>query len=403
MRKISMLLAGMMPFFAIAGGFQLDMQGQQSLSMGGAFTAFGKGSSTVFYNPGAMSFAEKSTATIGGTFIKTKTNYLSPYNGNVEADNPALVPFHAYLNYVLTEKISFGLGINTPFGSDYKWADNWEGRYVTQEMKFKTTFIQPTFSYRINDYFGAGIGFVYGTGSMNYNKAIPIEGTAPFGEEELKIKGTGFGFNIGLYYQFNEEGTLGLSYRSAVSFDMKNGTATFSDIPPSFADSFPSAAKFNTSIKCPSVISAGFAYKFTKALTATLQIDYTTWASFDSLNFIFPDNPDLDIRTYRNSKNSVCGRVGGQYSFTEAFDVRIGAAYDLASVPQDHLSPDLPDSDKILLTSGIGYKFSKMLSGDLTLGMENYFERKGSFSDANMSGSYKSSSVIVGVGLNFEF
>jgi long-chain fatty acid transport protein len=403
MRKISLLLAGMMPLFSIAGGFQSDMQGQQSLSMGGAFTAVRKGASTVFYNPGAMSFAKKSTATLGGTYVSTNTNYLSPYNGNVEAENPALIPFHAYLNYVLTENISVGIGINNPFNSDFKWADDWEGRFVAQEMKFKATYIQPTFSYKINDYFGIGGGLVYGTGSMNYNRAIPVEGVTPYGQEELKIKGTGYGFNIGLYYQFNDEGTLGLTYRSAVNFDMKNGDAAFSNIPSTFGDSIPSTAQFNTSIECPSVISAGFAYKFTKALTVILQIDYITWSSFDSLNFVFPDQPHLDIRTGRNSKNSVCGRVGGQYSFTEDFDLRIGAAYDLASVPQDHLSPDLPESDKILLTAGAGYKFNKSFSGDITIGMENYFERKGSFSDANMSGSYKSSSVIAGIGLNYEF
>jgi long-chain fatty acid transport protein len=397
------LLAGILPFFAVAGGFQMDPQGQHALSMGGAFTAFGKGAPTVFYNPGAMSFAEKSTFTIGGTFIKTKTNYLSPYNGNVEAENPALIPFHAYLDYILTDNISLGLGINNPFHSDFKWADDWEGRYVAQEMKLNAWYIQPTFSYKINENFGVGGGMVFGLGSMNYNRAIPVEGTAPYGQEELKIKGNGFGFNLGLFYKFNDEGTIGATYRSAVKFDMKNGDATFSDIPSSFTDSYPSSAKFDTYIKCPSVISAGIAYKFTKALAVTLQFDYTTWSSFDSLNFVFPDNPGLDVRTGRNSKNSVCGRVGGQYSFTEDIDVRIGAAYDLASIPQDHLSPDLPESDKILLTAGVGYKFNKMLSGDLTLGMENYFERKGGFSNANLNGSYKSSSIIAGAGLNYEF
>jgi long-chain fatty acid transport protein len=403
MLKFNLLLVVLLPSYAVAGGFQLNTQGQHALSMGGAYSAACKGASAVFYNPGAMSFAEKSSVTFGGNFVKTKTNYLSPYNGNVEAENPSLIPIHLYADYILTDNLSVGIGVNNPFRSDFKWADNWEGRYVSQGMRINAWYIQPSVSYKINEKFGVGGGVVYGLGSLNFSRAIPVEGTAPYGQEELKINGNGLGFNLGLFYKFNDDGNIGVTYRSAIKFNLKNGDAVFSDIPSSFADQYPSSAKFNTKIEFPSVISAGIAYKFTKELTATVQMDFTTWSSFDSLNFIFPDHSGLDIRTGRNSKNSVCGRVGGQYSFTESLDVRIGAAYDLASVPQDHLSPDLPEADKILLSAGVGYKFNNMLSGDIAVGVENYFERKGQFSDANLSGSYKSNSMIIGLGLNYEF
>ncbi|MEO5571648.1 MAG: outer membrane protein transport protein [Bacteroidia bacterium] len=403
MQKIGLLLMFGLPLYVTAGGFQLNTQGQHAMSMGGAYTAIGKDASTVFYNPGAMCFAKKSTITFGGTFIKTKTSYLSAYNGNVEAENPALIPFHAYLNYVLTDKISLGLAINNPFRSDFKWADNWEGRYLVQEMKWSTYYIQPSASYRIRENFGVGGGVVYALGKLNLNRAVPVEGSAPYGGEELKINGNGLGFNLGFFYKFDEEGTVAVNYRSAVKFSMKDGEAAFSDIPASFAGVYPSSAKFETDLQMPSVISTGFSYKFTDELITTLQLDLATWSCFDSLNFVFPENPSLDIRTGRLSKNAVSGRVGGQYSFTENLDVRIGAAYELASVPEDHLSPDLPEADKVVLTTGAGYKFNKMLSGDITVGLENYFERKGSFTDANLSGSYKSTSMIIGIGLNYEF
>jgi long-chain fatty acid transport protein len=393
----------LLPFTVTAGGYQLNTLGQKSFGMGGTFTAIGSDASTVFYNPGAMIFNEKNSVTIGGTFVKIKTNYLSPYNGNVEADNPSLFPYHAYLNYILTDNLALGLSINRPFLSDFRWQDDWEGRYVTQEMKIATTYIQPSVSYKINENFGVGGGFVFGLGSLDYRKAIPVEGNAPYGEEELKITGNGFGFNLGAYFKFSEKGTAGLTYRSSVTFDMKDGDATFTDIPSSFTDVYPATLKFNTYLKCPAVISGGITTQFTDELIVSAQVDYTTWSVFDSLNFVFPGNEGADIRTGRHSKNSICGRVGGQYSFTKEFDLRIGAAYDLASVPQDHLSPDLPESDVVILTAGAGYKFNKTLSADVTIGIQNYFERKGVFTEANMNGSYKSTGTIVGIGLNYEF
>jgi long-chain fatty acid transport protein len=404
MRKNYLLLILILPYVAVAGGFQMNELGQKAFGMGGAFTALSNDASTVYYNPGAMSFGKKSMFTFGGSFVKLKTNYLSPFNGNIEADNPAVTAFHLYLVYKITDNLSAGLSINNPFGSNIKWANDWEGRYVVQQFKLKAYYFQPSVSYMLNENIGIGAGMVYGTANTDLRKAIPVEGTVSFGTSEYKINGSGIGINAGVYVNLNDEATsFGLTFHSPVKFNLKKGDVTFADIPPSLASAYPSSTTFNSEFKMPSIISIGIAYKFTKNLVTTFQIDLTHWSSFDSLNFELPDYPGLDIRTARAFKSALAARVGAQYTFEEKVDVRIGAAFDQSPVPEDHLSPELPDADKILLSAGAGYNFSDNLSGDFSLGMETYFERKGQFSDESFAGSYKSNAIVIGLGINYKF
>lgn len=401
MIRIKLLLVALLPYLAVAGGFQIINQGQKAMSMGGAFTALTNDASSVFYNPGAMPFSEKSMITLGGCFNKPKINYLSPYSGNIEAESTSLTIFHFYFNYKISEKLVAGISVNNPFGSNIKWSDDWEGRYLVQESKLKTMFIQPTLSYMLNENVGFGAGLVFAHGSYNLRKAIPVQGTSPYGEATFKESANSIGFNAGILIKFNEETNLGVNYRSATKFDFKNGEAVFTNIPLSLASQFPSTAKFNSELKLPSVISIGGSYHFTKNLITTVQLDYNIWSVFDSVNIEYPDYSNLNERTGRESNNCITARVGGQYSFTESFDIRIGAAYDQTPVPENYINPELPDADKILLAFGVGYKFNDKLSGDFTFGLENYFQRKGQFIDKNFSGSYKSNITIFGLGLNY--
>lgn len=403
MRFTLVLLTALLPAFSFAGGFQLNTEGLKGMSIGGAYTAISADASSVFYNPGAMSFNEKSSIIAGIFLSNPKTNYLSPYSGNIEAEDKSQMFFNFYVNYKIAEKLSAGIGINAPFGHEIQWADSWEGRYVTQQFKFKTIYIQPTVSYKINDYVGVGIGLEYAMGNFEMRRAIPVEGSAPFGNSAYKAKANGIGINAGLFVKVNEETRLGLSYRKAVKFDFKDGDVSFTNLPSSLSSNFPATSKFTSALKTPSIISAAIAYNFTENLIATVQLDFMAWSSFDSLNFIITDHSLLDIRTGRNANNCMAARVGAQYHFTDNLDVRIGTAYEQTPVPTEYLSPEFPDANKIILTLGAGFKINEKLGIDLAVGAENYFERKGKFIDANFNGSFKSNNLTFGLALNYNF
>ena len=84
---------------AKAGGFQINSQGQKALGMGGAFTAYNKDASAVFYNPGALALLDSGRyISLGATYVMPRTTFLSESTGqtfNMEPQNMLPAYFYA--------------------------------------------------------------------------------------------------------------------------------------------------------------------------------------------------------------------------------------------------------------------------------------------------------------------
>ncbi len=396
---ILFLLAGQ----AYGGGFQINMLSMKATSMGGAFTGFGLDASTTFYNPGAMTFMEYSQLSLGASFIMTSTSYLSPYTGNSDMKDGFRTPLHFYGNVKLNEKLAAGISVNTPFNLNTKWEDNWTGRYISRESQIKALYVQPSISYQISEKFGIGGGPVIAFGKTYLTKALPYNSV--LGETGLELDGnsTGFGVNIGLFYKPNEDFSLGLDYRSSVKMNVKNGDVTFSNVPASLVSDFPESAEFETEYTLPSVISAGAAYKLTRELTICLDVNFTTWKSFDTLTFKFENNSDLDFGSGKFYENAFAFRAGAQYVLSEKVDVRGGVAFDSSPVTDEHFSPENPDNDRFMFSLGGSLKFGEHASIDLAYMLQNIKERQATNEQHNFEGNYKSLINIFGITLNYQF
>ena len=402
MKKIfSFLLAGS-SLAAQAGGFQINTQGPVSTGMAGAFTGVANDASAVFYNPGALAFNGKTSFLVGGSLIAPTSSYLSPFNGNVNQEKQYFTPFYAYGTFKINEKFSAGLGINTPFGLGTKWADNWEGKFITQEIKLTAISVQPTLSYKINDMLSVGAGFVFTNGSVDVRKAVPVSSSsASYGGVELKGSGMGYGYNLGVMGKFGDKLSVGVNYRSSVQLDLKDGDATFTNIPSSLSTKFPSPSKFNSKLVLPYTFTLGAGYKCTEKLLLTAEIGFTGWSSYDSLAFDFPSTPTLNTHSPRRYKDVFVYRLGAQYTISPKITVRGGVAYDRSPVRDGYLSPELPDANKILGSVGLTYNPIEKLGISAYYTYENLMERNGTNTESNFSGTYKTIVNIVGVGIHY--
>ncbi|MBK8846273.1 MAG: outer membrane protein transport protein [Bacteroidetes bacterium] len=391
-------LMAMIPISASAGGFQINTQGVKSLAMGSTFVGVGNDASTVFFNPGGMSLLSKSMFTAGTTFIMPKASYLSPYSGNIDMEKQTFTPIQLYGVYKLNN-LSVGLSVNNPYGLGSKWADDWEGRYVSQEVALATFYIQPSVGYQFNDKIGIGAGFVFATGHATVRRAAqPIN-------DDINVKleggGNGVGYNIGVFVKPNDKISVGLCYRSGVNVKLKDGDATLTGIPTSLSSTLPASTTFTSELDLPSVISFGVSYKIKSNIMVTAGYDFTGWNSYDSLNFLFPDHPELDSRNERNYKSTGAIRIGAQYTLKEKIDIRAGFSTDKSPVQDGFVSPELPDADKSAISLGAGYRINDKLSVDLAYVYESLKERQGTYKDANFSGSYKTIINAFAIGINY--
>ncbi len=393
------------PLLSLAGGFQINTQGQKSTSMGGSVSSVALDGSVVFYNPGALAFINHSYFNAGVSLIVPETSFLGHTGVKETMPGQIYTPFSLYAAYTWKTKVNIGLAINTPFGLGTKWDSNWSGRYITQSAKLNAINIQPTLSYKFNDHLSIGAGPMIVLSNADLTKALPYSSNAGDAIVELKGSGTSLGANAGINF-VNGNFVVGIAYRTSTKIDISSGEASFTNVPSSLMQNgtIPSSATFKTSVTLPSVFSIGIGYSVTPKVLVTLDMNYTGWKAYDSLNFIFSDDAQFDSRQGKNYKNALALRAGIQYKQTERTTLRAGLAFDETPVQDGYVSPELPDANRLICAAGISYKLKGNFSADFSLMYENVKERKEVNNiQSNFKGTYKTNLVVGGLGLQYEF
>lgn len=400
---IAMLFCGNVSF---AGGYQLNMQGIRQLAMGGSGTALAWSADVMFYNPAALSHLNVWQASVSALGIIPTVQYVQG-NYAARSQQQIFTPFNVYVGGPLrftNNRLSFGVGIYTPFGSGLKWDDNWSGRYVTQEIALQTIFAQPTFSYKFSDNFSIGAGYVFAYGDVKLRRAIPItDANGNDGTALLKAKAFGHGFNAGIHSKLSRRLQVGLDYRWGINMNAKDGSAAF-NVAPALADSFPNTS-FTTKLPLPQVATLGIGYRISQALTLQADVNFTGWYTYDSLRFDFAENTEQleDIRSPRNYKNSFSYRLGANYAFNQQFALMAGGAWDSSPVQDGFVTPDLPDADRLVLTCGFSFRPYEKITICGAVEYVTTKPRQASFDYENFSGTYQTKAITPGIGITYDF
>lgn len=395
---------------AFGGGFQVNLLGAKQNGMAYTGTGLTLDASSAFFNPGGLAFLKNQhTVNAGVNFVFANIAYHEPQPGFYTARNVKeglSTPLFLYANFRLKEdsKWNLGFSVNNPFGSSLKWEDDWAGQFIIREISLSTFSFQPTVGYKINDNLSVGAGLGIFTGSLLLRKGVPVSDKKNFsGEAELSGSAVGFGANIGLMYRPKSQHYVGLSYRSPVKVKLKNGEAKF-EVPSSIQDSFP-ATGFSTEITLPQVISLGIGYQANDKWLVAIDVNYTGWHSYDTLKLDFEFNSESleDAEMSKEFKSSFAFRIGTQFQPVEKLSLRAGAFYDMSPVPDDFISPDSPDADRLGLTGGLSYQPSKKFSIDAAVMYVTAAERSGGSEANGFYGSYKVNAVIPTIGLEILF
>lgn len=389
-----------------AQGFQVNFQGQKQQGMGFAGTALFQDAASIFYNAGSIAFSNENSANVSVTPIFANVLYVdSATGGAYRTENPVGTPFCAYglFQHKKLEKFKFGLGIYTPFGSTVKWEDNWIGRFAITRLKLQAIYIQPTISYRLSKKIGIGGGFIYSKGSVNLQKDIPVQDSlGNYSHVELNGKAAGFGFNLGVNFQVNDQFSMGLSYRSKIKMSVKKGEADFS-VPSSLASNFPNG-NFSGTLPLPDVATIGFAYKVSKKWTLAIDINHVGWKSYDTLAFDYALNTSslLDTKSPREYKNIFAFRGGGEFGASKNLDLRFGGGFGFTPVQDGYLTPETPDANRIYGTLGISYRFTNRFSMDASL-YYTHLKRAGRNIETNLNGTFTTKALAPGFSLIYNW
>lgn len=381
------------PGSALGAGYAIYEQsvGLLGTAYAGAAAA-AEDASTVFFNPAGMTRLPGSQAVAGvhlifpsGRFADRGSTHLTgaPLSGGEGGDpgSPLVIP-NLYFSRQLSGRLHLGLGLFSPFGLSTKYDPDWVGRYHAVSSELVSLNINPSLAWAVSDQLslGAGINAQYLkselSSAIDFGSIFAVLGAPGMAPQQndglVTFKGDSWswGYNLGALYRFSADTRVGVAYRSAISHTLR-GEAEFSGVP-----SFNPTGRFlDTGIKAdattPDTLSASLWHSITSEIAAVADLTWTNWSKLDELRIRFDNPAESDAVTTFRWEDTLRYSLGVVYT-PGAWSFRAGVAYDESPVPEAaHATPRIPDSDRIWLAAGIGYRLSDRLG--LVLGYSHLF------------------------------
>ncbi|MCG2576180.1 outer membrane protein transport protein [Dechloromonas sp. XY25] len=383
LRTVPALMLAAFSSVASAAAFQLWEQNASGL--GNAYAgsaAVADNASTVFFNPAGMSELAGYQVSLGVVGVGPSYEFQDGGSSGVtmgsgnggDAGGWHAVP-NLYLSGRLTDKLSLGFGVSSPFGLATEYDSGWIGKAQTIKSEIRTVNYNPSLAYRINDKISLGFG-------VNYQK---IDAELTNSLSALKGDDSAWGWNVGALFKLSPAMRVGVSYRSSIKYTLEG---TLNGSVPVKAD-----------VELPDTAILSVWQQVSDRWEAMGDISYTRWSTLNSLN-VLSRSSGATLGTERfNYDNSWRVAWGAAYKASDAAKIKFGIAYDRTPVNDTDRSARVPDNSRLWLS--LGGQWNAGRYGKIDAGYSYLYVKD---SDINMNknatllrGSYDASAHIVGV------
>ena len=391
---------------SLAEGAGYQLQERSTRGLGRAFSgeaAIADDASVLASNPAGMLLVPGDTAIsvglsgifpnvdVDGVFTPTGAPGGIPTSARSVADD-AVVPY-LYLTQKLNDKVSVGFGSYTTFGLATNYPLTFAARSLADKSELKTINFNPSIAYRFNSQWSIGVGFnaLYGEGKLNstFPNSLPI----------LDLAGDdwGFGYNLGLMFEWSDSTRFGLHYRSEVDLTLEgrivSGAAAIWNGPGIVEVTLPDSLEFSAY------------HEINDRWAIHGDVVWTGWSDFQQLKPIVFGAPVQPPATNENWKDVYRFAIGTTWQATERVTLRAGAAYDQSPVEPQFLTLRIPDSDRLWLSVGMSYQFNPCWSIDVayTHLFTDSVRINETTTAGNFTGTAEGSTHLVALGLSGHF
>lgn len=359
------IAAGILAFVsvgALANGLRNPPESAAGLgTVGGRYTLVEDASASA-YNPANLTEVNEPSALISLDFVRAETEFTSPLGGTANTKAEWKMLPDAFIAYPANSWV-LGVGITTPFGQSTEWEEGGAFDFVApQFVELKVVNVNPTIARKLTDTVSIGVGLDLFWSQLTIRQRYPwgmITGNRmdPPGLAEFKGEGEGVGANAGLTWRMTPRQTVGLSYRSSVKVDY-DGNFEISNIPASLQMAVAPSSDFETSIEFPDIVGLGYAVKVTDDLRIGVDVEWIQFSKFDSMTLDVGSNSMLlpASTVPENWKDIWTAGLGAAWRLAPEWTVRGGYIFMQSPVPEETLSPTLPDSDQHVVSAGVGYR-----------------------------------------------
>jgi long-chain fatty acid transport protein len=421
MRRPCALLAGIacsLPLSvgaANAAGYQL--REVSAVGTGNALAGSTAGAadlSTVFLNPAGMTRltghgvqADVNVVLPRIEFSGDAANGGVPYSGGEggDAGEDVVVPA-LYGMWDIGPTLKAGLSLTIPFGLATKYDEDWVGRYFAVESEIENYVLSPSIAWKPSDRLSLGAGLQIGRTDAKLTRAINLSPLGlSDGMSDLEGSDYGYGYTLGMLYEFTPASRIGLTYRSRIDYTL-DGDADIQGVPDAVAALIPTLQDTDAEaeVTTPDVLSFGAYHEINPKWAVMSEVSWTNWSVFDELRVEFEDGRPDDV-TDEDWDDSLFFSVGADYRLSETRTIRFGVAYDESPVPDDTRTARIPDADRYWVSLGYAQDFGTR--GTFNVGYTHLFFEDASISETTdagtLDGEYSGSADIVAANIVFRF
>lgn len=357
---------------ANAAGFQLAEY--SATGLGRAYAgeaAMADNAGAQWRNPAMLTYLEGTQVSVGAIYVNPNIDVdgTSTFvNGSNKASShdfahDAVIP-NFYLSHQYNDKFAIGLAFGTNYGMETNLGKDFAAANFGNEASVTSMEANLNAAYKLNEALsiGGGIRYIIADGSIG--AVMPpqmglVKPTLP-GQTLKYMEGddTAWGWQVGAAWQINENNRLGFAYKSAVDLTLEghaNGLA--------FNPMNPNAKKAGSmDLTLPATAELASFHQLNDQLAVHASINWTDWSSFKELVADFPDKSDL-IKS-ENWEDNYRFAVGTTYKLDQKWTLRSGVAYDMSAVDDKYRTTTIPETDRLWLSVGAGYEWSKNLTLD---------------------------------------
>ncbi len=361
------------PALVSAAGFALIEQ--NASGMGNAFAgaaAVAEDASTIFFNPAGLTRLQGKQVVVAAHLIDLGIEFSNNGSSSApatigtvgsnggDAGDGIFVP-NVYFSMPLGEKLTFGVGVNAPFGLVTEYDSDWVGRFQGIKSDLATLNINPTLAYKINDAVSVGFGVSYQQFEAELTNKINGAGFGVPGAEFsslLKADDDGIGWNAGVLVDAGPTTRIGASYRSAIEYTLKgelniNSPTGANVVVPGLTGAV------ETDVTLPDMISISLMQGITENIILLADVTSTRWSEIKDIRIINSGSGATADTLVLNFDDTMRYSIGLNYKISDQLTARFGLALDESPVSDGNRTVRLPDNDRTWITIGGSYKLNE--------------------------------------------
>jgi len=386
-----------------AGGYKIPEVSTNGIALSAANIAHAHGADAAYYNPANMAFMddeqnmEADLIYIGLDPVEYKGQVAwdgsdTTYNLEAEREN-FLIPSFNYVSPKLGENnVRVGLSVVVPGGLSKRWNEA-PAQDKAKEFTLEVIEINPTLAIPLSKELSLAVGFriVYTSGVVKSAAAVSRDMTGDTVD---------MGYNLALAYKPTKNLEFGATYRSKVNLTVEGNAKLYS--PTGLA--YDGGA--NVAVPLPAFATLAVAYTLPSKTTVEFVYERNMWSSYKSLDFNYAGNignlaPYFDTPIAKNWEDTNAYRIGITQEL-DKFTLMAGAVYDETPIPDETLSFELPDSDATSLSLGLRYQYNE----NINLGVSALYSMRDTRTVNNdeLQGEFSNSDVLIlSAGLGYKF